>query len=158
MPNRLCSQDPTAGECELALPPVCSRDPAASTAPTGLCEVTAQSGAPGRMRVQVSLKAATGTIRVGGYAVPTENYNASYLSPVVEAHAGDTVAARVTNLLDPRQPPASPAAGHAHNATDNPTNLHFFTAVLSLPGTPAVQMIPPTRPRSWAMETTSTPI
>jgi FtsP/CotA-like multicopper oxidase with cupredoxin domain len=122
----LCGQDPTAAECELVLPPVCSRDPASSTAPSGVCDVTAMHGPLGGKRVEISLKATTATINVGGYAVSTENYNASYLSPVVEALPGDTVAAKLQNTLDARQPSGSQAGGHAHNAADNPTNLHFF--------------------------------
>jgi FtsP/CotA-like multicopper oxidase with cupredoxin domain len=121
----LCTQDPTAGECELVLPPVCSRNPSSSTAPSDVCEVTDLSGSAGK-RVQINLKAVTDRIKVGGYSVQTENYNASYLSPVVEAYAGDTAAVRFQNLLAPRQPSPTRAAAHAHNAADNPTNLHFF--------------------------------
>ena len=101
------------------LPPVCAREPSASTAPPAVCTVTTAQGAK---RVEISLKAVTQQITVGGYAVVTDNYNASYLSPVVEADAGDTVAARVENLLGQPQP----SAGHVHNATGKPTNLHFF--------------------------------
>ena len=102
-----CAQDPTVGECELVLPPVCSRDPAASTAPAALCTVTDQPvlpGLPNPKRVQVNLKAVTDEIKVGGYTVETENYNGSYLSPVIEAHVGDTAAAVLENSLKPREP------------------------------------------------------
>ena len=124
-----CAQDPTVGECELVLPPVCSRDPAASTAPAALCTVTDQPvlpGLPNPKRVQVNLKAVTDEIKVGGYTVETENYNGSYLSPVIEAHVGDTAAAVLENSLKPREPSDSDGANAGHHATDNATNLHFF--------------------------------
>lgn len=125
-PQSSCQQDPTAGGCELVMPPVCSRDPASATAPPGVCDVTARPGPLGGKRVEISLKATTGAIRVGGYTFSTDNYNASYLPPVVEADPGDIVAAKLQNALDYRQPSTSQAGQHAHNGTDNPTNLHFF--------------------------------
>jgi hypothetical protein len=76
--------------------------------------------------VEISLKAVTDKIKVGGYLVQTENYNASYVSPVVEAYAGDTAAVRFENLLEPRQPSPTRGIVHAHRTSDNPTNLHFF--------------------------------
>jgi FtsP/CotA-like multicopper oxidase with cupredoxin domain len=124
-----CAEDPTVGECELVLPPVCSRDPAASTAPSALCKVEDLPGLPGLpdpKRVQVNLKAVFDKIKVGGYTVETENYNGSYLSPVIEAHAGDTAAAVLENSLKPREPSDSGATSPGHHATDNATNLHFF--------------------------------
>ena len=98
------------------------------------------TGATGGKRVEVSLKAVTDRITVGGYMVSTENYNASYLSPIIEVHAGDIAAARVENLLQDRPPSPliaagralrqvpsdASATGHAHHAADNATNLHFF--------------------------------
>jgi FtsP/CotA-like multicopper oxidase with cupredoxin domain len=62
---------------------------------------------------------------VGGYAVVTENYNGAYLSPVVEALPGDTVAAHLENLLDPRATNNSHTMAHG-TAGENPTNLHYF--------------------------------
>ena len=76
--------------------------------------------------MEISLKAVTDKIKVGGYLVQTENYNASYVSPVVEAYAGDTAAVRFENLLEPRQPSPMRGIVHAHRTSDNPTNLHFF--------------------------------
>lgn len=106
---------------ELRQPPICSADTAASGALPGICEV--KPLASGRKRVQVNLTAKTETIEVGGYKVVTENYNGSYLSPVVEAMPGDTVAARLGNQLKPRVP----SGGHSHGpAAENPTNLHYF--------------------------------
>ena len=48
---------------------------------------------------------------------------APYLSPVVEAIPGDTVAALLKNQLKPR----APSGRHVHGrADDNATNLHYF--------------------------------
>ena len=102
----------------LPQPPICS---ATSGAPKTICEVTKLPN--GRDRVQVNLTATTEEIQVGGYRVVTENYNGSYLSPVVEAIPGDTVAALLKNQLKPR----APSGRHVHGrADDNATNLHYF--------------------------------
>ena len=92
-----CAHDPTLGGCELVIPLICSRDPAASTAPLEICELMALPGPGDHKSVQVNLTAVTSSIKVGGYSVKTENFNGSYLSPVLEAMVGDTVAARLEN-------------------------------------------------------------
>jgi hypothetical protein len=55
-----------------------------------------------RSKTKVNLTAKTAPIDVGGYQVVTDNYNGSYLAPVVEALPGDTVAARIeiASILD----------------------------------------------------------
>jgi FtsP/CotA-like multicopper oxidase with cupredoxin domain len=125
-----CVQDPTVGDCKFVLPPVCSRNPAASTAPAAVCDVTTPAELSGGKRVQVTLKAVTDYITVGGYTVRTENYNTSYLSPVIEANAGDSAAAAFENSLDK---PSDLASSHGHGATENPTNLHFFHGGVVVP-------------------------
>ena len=77
-------------------------------------------------RVQVNLTAVTSSTKIGGYSVKTENFNGSYLSPVVEAMVGDTVAALLENRLEPRLPSDAHSAGHGANPDANPTNLHYF--------------------------------
>lgn len=123
-----CAKDATLGGCELILPKVCSRDPAVSTAPPNDCQVTDLPNAPKFKRVHVNLTAQTAKITVGGYIVETENYNGTYLPNVIVAHAGDTVAATLKNLLKPHGTHSFHAghAGHAGHEKDNPTNLHFF--------------------------------
>ena len=103
----------------------------------GLCAITL--GKKGKT-VKVLLKAQTSKINVGGYTVETENYNGNYLPPVIKAAPGDTVAARLENVLKDRplidhQPVSEPSAAaaptqaaprsHAHKK-GNPTNLHYF--------------------------------
>jgi hypothetical protein len=56
------------------------------------CEITTLPGTK-RHKIKVYLKAQTSPIEVGGYKVTTEHYNDSYLTPVIEALPGDTVAA-----------------------------------------------------------------
>jgi FtsP/CotA-like multicopper oxidase with cupredoxin domain len=105
---------------ELVQPPVCSQATASQGALPGICTVTP---ADSQNRVKVNLMAKTTPIEVGGYWVVTDNYNDSYLAPVVEAMPGDTVAARIENRLDPR--PQQHGMAHAE-ADKNPTNLHYF--------------------------------
>jgi len=107
---------------ELAPLPICSASTAGSSELQNICTVTVDRD--GGRKVKVNLTAQMGKIRVGGYNVETEHYNDSYLSPVVEAMPGDTVAARLVNRLAPRVP----SDGHANHrsANENPTNLHYF--------------------------------
>lgn len=71
------------------------------------------------------LTAETARISVGGYSIVTENYNRTYLTPVVEAMPGDTVSARLENALDPRTTDDQSSA-LCGVPGENPTNLHYF--------------------------------
>jgi len=104
---------------ELIQPPICSAATAGRLELKDICTVKPLGN--GGNEVKIYLTAETATIDVGGYKVTTENYNRNYLTPVVEAMPGDTVAARLSNILTPR----SHAVGHGHG-DDNPTNLHYF--------------------------------
>ncbi|MER8533353.1 multicopper oxidase domain-containing protein [Mesorhizobium sp. M1005] len=105
---------------ELVQPPICSVATAGASSLGGTCTVSTQ--ADGRHQVKVTLTAETHEIEVGGYKVTTENYNGSYLTPVIEIAPGDTVAAHLENLLAPRM-----HDGMSHGDGDeNPTNLHYF--------------------------------
>ena len=108
---------------ELVNPPVCSAATASQPALKGICEVTALGA--NRNKIKVNLTAKLAPVEVGGYKVETENYNGVYLSPVVQAMAGDTVAAHLQNEL-----PKPRAVGHhrelALASGANPTNLHYF--------------------------------
>lgn len=132
------AQTPRSDGPELDQPPVCSKRPV-PPALKGVCEITefTQLGKK-RRRVKVILTAETADIDVAGYRVKTENYNRKYLPPIIEANAGDAVAARLINKLKSRdmlasgEKPAPPKLGpavHHHAAAQpkgNPTNLHFF--------------------------------
>jgi FtsP/CotA-like multicopper oxidase with cupredoxin domain len=103
-------------------PPICSAATvAAGTAPPpDVCTVTPLGNGNA---VEIYLTAQTGPIEVGGYTVDdTDHYNNSYLTPIVEAHPGDTVKAKVVNALKPRPHDGMPPSGHDWN----PTNLHYF--------------------------------
>jgi FtsP/CotA-like multicopper oxidase with cupredoxin domain len=77
-------------------------------------------------KITVNLKAQFSPIKVGEYIVTTEHYNDSYLTPVIEALPGDTVAAKLANGL-PDLPPIYCAHTIANIAACvNPTNLHYF--------------------------------
>jgi hypothetical protein len=78
----------------------------------------------GRNQVKIHLTAQTSVVEVAGYKVATENYNGSYMTPVIEAMLpGDTLAAHLVNLLAP--PIVHDGMSHGAS-TENPTNLHFF--------------------------------
>jgi FtsP/CotA-like multicopper oxidase with cupredoxin domain len=77
-------------------------------------------------KITVNLKAQFGPIDVGGYKVTTEHYNDSYLTPVIEALPGDTVAARLENQLESPPIGGGPAMAAHGDPGVNPTNLHFF--------------------------------
>lgn len=119
------------GSPELIRPPVCSPLKKMAAELQGQCEITRIDNK--RHKVTAHLTAQTGAIQVGSYTVITENYNGTYLPPVVEAMPGDTVAARLVNVLAPRVTIDAPldhrtqAAPHGHGPPDeNPTNLHYF--------------------------------
>jgi FtsP/CotA-like multicopper oxidase with cupredoxin domain len=98
--------------------PVCSAATVPSITPSGACTVEPLGN--GRNKLTIRLTAQTSEVEVAGYRLTTENYNGAYLTPVIEAMPGDTVAARLVNVL---APPTH--AGMAHGS-DNPTNLHYF--------------------------------
>jgi FtsP/CotA-like multicopper oxidase with cupredoxin domain len=120
---------PSANAEELIQPPVCSAETAGKIPElAGLCEVTPLDEK--RNKVKINLTAAAGPIQVGGYSVITENYNGTYLTPIVEAMPGDTVGARLTNLLPPRPRTCihhlTEHEGSDEMICENPTNLHYF--------------------------------
>jgi hypothetical protein len=86
---------------ELIQPAVCSPVKPVPPEFKGICEVTPLAGK--RNKVKLNLTATTAVINVGGYRVETENYNGAYLSPVIEAMPGDTVAAQLKNSLHERR-------------------------------------------------------
>lgn len=108
---------------ELIQPAVCSPVKPVPPELKGICEVTPLAGK--RKKVKLNLTATTAVINVGGYRVETENYNGAYLTPVIEAMPGDTVAAHLENSLKPRA--TNDLQTMAHGAAgENPTNLHYF--------------------------------
>jgi FtsP/CotA-like multicopper oxidase with cupredoxin domain len=111
---------------ELVEPPVCSAA-TAGRIPASVCSVTPTGD--GHNEIKVSLTAQTATTEIAGYSVTTENYNATYLTPVIEAMPGDTLAAHLVNILAPRV-----HDGMAHgDSNENPTNLHYFHGGLVSP-------------------------
>lgn len=102
-------------------PPICSATTVAEgVAPKGICTVTALGN--GHNEVKIDLTAQTAPIDVAGYKVTTDNYNGDYLTPIVEAQPGDTVAAHIVNILEPRTHDGATPGEH----DKNPTNLHYF--------------------------------
>jgi FtsP/CotA-like multicopper oxidase with cupredoxin domain len=113
---RSASAYPYSATRELLPLPICS---AAAHSDWKGCTITAKGG---HNEVKVDLTAQTASVHVGGYDVFTENYG-NYLTPVIEAMPGDTIAAHLENNLKSRVV----AGGMVHgDAGDNPTNLHYF--------------------------------
>jgi FtsP/CotA-like multicopper oxidase with cupredoxin domain len=112
---------------ELIQPPICS----AATAGLVLnCTVTPLGN--GHNEVKVNLTAETAPVEIAGYKVITENYNGNYLTPIIEAMPGDTVAAHLINILAPHVHDGMP-----HGDADlNPTNLHYFHGGIVTPNNP----------------------
>jgi FtsP/CotA-like multicopper oxidase with cupredoxin domain len=114
-----------ASAAESIQPPVCSATTfAAGTAPKDICTVRPLPlDNNGHNVVRIKLTAQTSAIQVGGYSVVTDNYNGTYLTPIVEANPGDTIEAHIVNSLEPRTHDGGPPqSGHDWN----PTNLHYF--------------------------------
>jgi FtsP/CotA-like multicopper oxidase with cupredoxin domain len=107
---------------ELVQPPVCSAAMVGQAALKNICTVTPRDKGGNEIKIYVTAK--TSEVEIGGYKLVTENYNGFYLTPVVEAMPGDTVAAHLVNTLAPAAP-AHGAMGHG-DAGQNPTNLHYF--------------------------------
>jgi FtsP/CotA-like multicopper oxidase with cupredoxin domain len=115
-----------AADVELAQPPICSAATAARL--KDVCEVEPLGSS--RNDIKLKLTATSATISIGGYRVVTENYNGSYLAPIVEAMPGDTVSAHLVNKLTPD----ASHGGATHAAMEgNPTNLHYFHGGLVSP-------------------------
>jgi FtsP/CotA-like multicopper oxidase with cupredoxin domain len=113
----------------LVEPPICSKDKnTAGKTPqqADVCTVTSLGvDALGHEHheIRLDLTAKTGRVTVGGYSIETEHYNDTYLTPVIEANSGDTVAAHLANLLPPL---TASDCEHMHGECGNATNLHYF--------------------------------
>jgi FtsP/CotA-like multicopper oxidase with cupredoxin domain len=119
-----CGED--CSSPELCQPPVCSPLKPKPPELKDYCEIKTVPGTE-RHEIKVNLKAHSSEIKVGGYKVTTEHYNDSYLTPVIEALPGDTVAAHLENSLPDLKASIGGGPAMAHrDAGVNPTNLHYF--------------------------------
>jgi FtsP/CotA-like multicopper oxidase with cupredoxin domain len=98
--------------------PVCSARTAPGSTLKDICSV--KDLAKGK-EINITLTTTSSSVNLAGYSVTTENYNDSYVTPVIEANPGDTVTAHIVNQLKPRQHDMP----HG-DADQNPTNLHYF--------------------------------
>lgn len=119
-------------------PPICSSFESVPNENSFGCEVTPHpngndgNGDP-RKVVKIKLKAQTKEISIGGELIETENYG-TYLPPVVEARAGDTVGVTLTNDLGKSKHVTGSHGHHCEPDSEhltapehpNPTNLHYF--------------------------------
>jgi hypothetical protein len=80
---------------ELLQPPICSAATADGFLPKDFCTVTPLGNR--HNEVKINLTGETTPVKVAGYNLTTENYYGNYLTPIVEAMSGDTVAARCSS-------------------------------------------------------------
>ncbi len=113
----------------LMQPQICSAiTPHGSQQDFPFCRVTTSEPGSVHLDLTVSLTATTSPIHVGGYRVETENYNGTYLPPILELNAGDTLKVR---LLDALEEP-SKAGGMMHDMQmEEATNLHTHGLIVS---------------------------
>jgi FtsP/CotA-like multicopper oxidase with cupredoxin domain len=133
----LTLQSPVAsgGEPLLELP-VCSTArllQSPRTAPPAECQ-------PDRAhkRIRLELTAQTSAVVVGGYRVTTDNYNARYIAPVLEARPGDDLLIRLNDQLAPKTAsfPLVMTAAHtgpvmSSAVSSSLTNLHTHGLIVS---------------------------
>lgn len=114
--NAAWSQQPAS----VAQPPVCSAEAVRRGELPGICSIGSDP-----KEIKLNLTAQTSDVVVAGYKVKLENYNGSYLAPIIEADAGHTVLVHLENKLAvPASPPLAEHEEHHHEG--NPTNLHIF--------------------------------
>ena len=87
---------------------------------------------PGGRELTVALTATTSQIEVGGYRLVTENYNGTYLPPLIEIEPGDRLKVRLLNALTPTKQELV-RASHPHGLADfgAATNLHTHGLIVS---------------------------
>lgn len=129
---------------ELIEPPVCSPLKPIPPELKKYCEITELPGIECHPisptdkchKIKVNLDAKEVKDDIGGYTVATENYNGSYLTPVIEALPGDTVGAYFVNNLPSSEMKCPPnnaictvlgaRLAQEEEKHENATNLHYF--------------------------------
>ncbi|MER9195748.1 multicopper oxidase domain-containing protein [Mesorhizobium australicum] len=92
------------------------------------CRITPSEPGSVHSDLTVALTATTSPVQVGGYRVETENYNGTYLPPILELNAGDTLRVRLLDALEA----ASQAGGMMHDMQmEQATNLHTHGLIVS---------------------------
>ena len=126
------SASPSVAGEPLREPPVCSTIEAGSSElQFPFCRVASLPGRPGQHVLTLSLTVTTSPVHIGGYRLETDNYDGTYLPPVVELKPGDSLNVRLLNALalndGTNSRHGSPMQGHE----DRSTNIHTHGLIVS---------------------------
>jgi FtsP/CotA-like multicopper oxidase with cupredoxin domain len=114
----------------LRQPPVCSTIEAGSSElQFPFCRVAPLPDRPGQHELTLSLSATTSPVHIGGYHFETDNYDGTYLPPVVELNPGDSLSVRLLNALASDDGAGHGAAAPGHD--EGGTNLHTHGLIVS---------------------------
>lgn len=120
-----------AGE-PLRAPPVCSSIGAGSSElQFPFCRVAPLPGGLGRHELTLSLTATTSLVQIGGYHLSTDNYDGTYLPPVVELKPGDSLNVRLLNALASNDGTNSRRDSAMQGHEDRSTNIHTHGLIVS---------------------------
>ena len=116
----------------LRAPPVCSSIEAGSSElQFPFCGVAPAVGGPGRHELTLSLTATTSLVHIGGYLLNTDNYDGTYLPPVVELKPGDSLNVRLLNALALNDDTNGRHSSAVQRHEDRSTNIHTHGLIVS---------------------------
>jgi FtsP/CotA-like multicopper oxidase with cupredoxin domain len=120
-----------AGE-PLRAPPVCSSIEAGSSElQFPFCRVAPLPSGLGRHELTLSLTATTSLVHIGGYRLNTDNYDGTYLPPVVELKPGDSLNVRLLNALALNDGTNNRHGSAMQGHEDRSTNIHTHGLIVS---------------------------
>jgi FtsP/CotA-like multicopper oxidase with cupredoxin domain len=120
-----------AGE-PLRKPPVCSTFKAGSSElQPPFCRVAPLPDQPGQHELTLSLSATTSPVHIGGYLFDTDNYDETYLPPVVELNPGDSLNVRLHNALVLNDGTDTGHGSAMQGHDERSTNLHTHGLIVS---------------------------
>jgi FtsP/CotA-like multicopper oxidase with cupredoxin domain len=126
------STSPSVAGERLRAPPVCSSIEAGSSElQFPFCQVAPLPGGLGRHELTVSLTATTSLVHIGGYRLNTDNYDGTYLPPVVELKPGDSLNVRLLNALALNDGTNSRHSSAMQGHEDRSTNIHTHGLIVS---------------------------
>jgi FtsP/CotA-like multicopper oxidase with cupredoxin domain len=89
------------------------------------------AGYPGQHELTLSLTATTSPVHIGGYRFETDNYDGTYLPPVVELNPGDSLSVRLLNALASDDGTGAGHGAAAPGHDEGSTNLHTHGLIVS---------------------------
>src|ERR1700722_2796043 len=126
------SASPSVAGEPLRAPPVCSSIEAGSSElQLPFCRVAPLPGRLGQHQLTLSLTATTSMVHIGGYRLNTDNYDGTYLPPVVELKPGDSLNVRLLNALALNDGTNSRHSSAMQGHEDRNTNIHTHGLIVS---------------------------